>query len=132
MNLSFLGAINSFQVVQSNSGDRRCLMIEEIAGYSLRISSGYRKRILYDPTNISSRYSDCDISQRITSIINSHLANDCARLHTNDTIAYNGKVVNYYKIIIKNEILTLRLHMLHRNTIYFKFPKSTYTFLFQL
>lgn len=80
-----------FLVVQSNGADRRCLMIEEIVGYSLRISSGYRKRILCNPTNISSRRSDCDISRRITSIINSRLANDCARLRTNDAVASNGE-----------------------------------------
>lgn len=100
-----------FSVVQSNDADRRCLMIEEIAGYSLRISSGYRKRILYDLTNISSRHSDCDISRRITSIINSHLANDdCARLRTNNAVASNGE-----KVYFKNKILMLRLrvHMLH-------------------
>jgi len=65
-------------------------MIEEIAGYLLRISSEYRKRILLQ-SNISSRHSDCDISRRITSILNSHLANDCSRLCTNDAVASNGK-----------------------------------------
>lgn len=96
-----LGAINSFQLYNRTAPIEGCLMIEEIAGYSLRISSGYRKRILYNPTNVSSRHSDCDISQRITSIINSHFANDCARLHTNDPVASNDESWYY-----KNEIST--------------------------